>query len=100
MKIGLKFTALPERLRFYVGYNRTFDNLPALTESDLGFDESYNVKAYISPNIDNHYYALVTYHSGYEITVGEMDEMQKWVTETVYKYCKKQEVQKTKGYEI
>lgn len=93
MKIGLKFTALPERLRFYVGYNRTFDNPPALTESDLGFDESYNVKAYISPHINNLYYALVSDPFGNsEIASSEkLDELQKWVTETVYKYCKKQE---------
>ena len=78
---------IPEQLEGFVG-GMGFKSVASITESDLGFDISLDVKGYISEPVNGIYYAEV--RDGYgnsEYACGEMDEMQKWLTDTVYYFC-------------
>jgi hypothetical protein len=87
MKTLLSSTELPTELEGFVG-GMGLLSIASITESDLGFDLELDVKGYISQPVEGIYYAEVIDSDGNcDYAAGEIDEMQKWITETVYKVC-------------
>ena len=87
MKTKLRATDFPTELEGFVG-GMGFKSIASITESELGFEPVIDVKGYISEPVNGVYYAEV--RDGYgntEFACGEIDEMQKWTTETVYQFC-------------
>lgn len=88
MKTNLKISELPEQIEGFAG-GMGFKSIAGITESDLGFEPELDVKGYISEPVNCVYYAEVRDGNGnVEYACGEIDEMQKWVTDTVYLFCK------------
>ena len=87
MKTNLLSSDFPVEIEGFIG-GMGFKSVASITESDLGFDYELDVKGYISEPIDDVYYAEVRDGFGNsELACGKIDEMQKWLTDTVYKFC-------------
>lgn len=87
MKTNLSSSDFPSQLEGFVG-GMGFKSIASITESDLGFDSSLDVKGYISKPVAGVYYAEVRDGQGNsELASGNIDEMQKWLTDTVYIFC-------------
>ncbi len=85
----LSSTDLPEQLQGFAG-GMGFLSVESITESDLGFDLGLDIKGYISEPVGGVYYAEVMDTEGNcEYACGEIDEMQAWISDTVYKFCTK-----------
>jgi hypothetical protein len=85
----LKFNSvdLPAELEGFEGGMGNL-SIQSITESDLGFDLELDVKGYISEPVNDVYYAEVMDSEGNSFYAkGEIDEMQKWITEKVYEIC-------------
>jgi len=92
MRTYLSSTELPKELEGFAG-GMGFKSIQSITESEVGFNSfDYDVKGYISEHVNSVHYAEVIDEDGNaEYASGTLDEMQKWVTETVYSICKSQE---------
>ena len=89
MKTKLSSADFPKQLEGFAG-GMGFKSIASITESDLGFDMSLDIKGYISEPVDGVYYAEVRDRNGNsEFARGKIDEMQKWLTDTVCEFCNK-----------
>ena len=85
--LKINSTDLPAELEGFEG-GMGFLSIASITESDLGFDLELDVKGYISEEINGFHYAEVMDSEGNSwYAKGELDEMQKWVTDKVYEVC-------------
>lgn len=90
MKTNLKSTDFPSLLEGFIG-GMGYKSIASITESEVGFDTAVDVKGYISEPVDDVYYAEVRDGFGNtEFACGKIDEMQKWLTDTVYRFCEDQ----------
>lgn len=91
MKTLLSSTELPSELDGFAG-GMGYKSIRHISESELGFDPDYDVNGYISEEIDGMYYAEVMDGDGNDrYACGTIDEMEKWVTNTVHEMCISQE---------
>ena len=87
MKTKLSITDFPQQLEGFVG-GMGFKSVASISESELGFNSDMDVKGYVSEPVDGIYYAEVRDEFGnVELACGEIDEMQKWITDTVHQFC-------------
>lgn len=82
----LTSTELPVELEGFAG-GMGYMSIASITESDLGFDSDLDVKGYISEPIDGVYYAEVLSECTENYACGTIDEMKKWLTDTVFSVC-------------
>lgn len=84
---AISSTELPNELEGFAG-GMGYKSIQHIAESDLGFDIDLDVKGYISEPVGGVYYAEVMDGDGNSYyACGEIDEMQKWVTDKVYEMC-------------
>lgn len=86
MKI-ISVADLPEQLEGFEG-GMGFKSIQKLCSSDLGFAFPVDVTGYISEEVNGVYYAEVMQSNGdADYACGNIDELQKWVTDKVYELC-------------
>lgn len=86
MKI-ISVTELPEQLEGFEG-GMGFKSIQNITSSTLGFDPSVDITGYISEPVEGVYYAEVMQSNGdADYACGDIDELQKWVTDKIYELC-------------
>lgn len=91
----ISVTELPEQLEGFAG-GMGFKSIQHITESELGFDVNVDVKGYISEPVNGVYYAEVIQSNGdADYASGEIDELQKWITDKVYELCTDQPDEKS-----
>lgn len=90
MKTNITSVDFPQELEGFVG-GMGFKSIASISEAELGFSlDEFDVKGYISEPVDSVYYAEVRDGEGNcEFACGNIDDLQKWITDTVYKFCQK-----------